>query len=366
LILTASVGEGHDLPALLLAEQLRADHSEVEVRVEDGLRSMGWLLQTISEDAARVVFFRGRWVWDAAYWALAEFAPTRALARRLLVPGAAARLLRLVRSVDPDVVVSVFPQTTEVLGALRRAGRLQTPAVGAITDIAGLTFWAAPGIDLHLVAFGESIAEVREIAGNQTDIRLARGFSRPEFYEPRDREEARRSLGLPQDGKVVVVSGGGWGVGDLAEAADAALRHDDVSSVVCLCGRNDEVRERLATRFADEARVRVEGFTEVMNAWLAAADALIHSTGGLTVLEARMRGCPAISFGWGRGHVRRHNDAFVEFGFAEVVATPEDLPAALSRAFAAPKEADLSYAELPSAAELVFALAGQPERSKHH
>ena len=32
-------------------------------------------------------------------------------------------LLRLVRSVRPDVIVSVYPVTTEVLGGLRRRGR---------------------------------------------------------------------------------------------------------------------------------------------------------------------------------------------------------------------------------------------------
>jgi UDP-N-acetylglucosamine:LPS N-acetylglucosamine transferase len=365
LILTASVGEGHDLPAQLLADQIRIDRPDVEVHIEDALLSMGWFVRTVSEDGARLVFFRLRWLWDATYWVSAAFAPTRGLTRRFLHRMASGRLLRRVESVDPDVVVSVYPQTTEVLGALRRRGRLKAPAVGAITDIAGLAYWAAPGIDLHLVTFGESIAEVREIAGSDTDVRLVRGFSRPEFYEPREAAEARQSLGLPRDGRIVLVSGGGWGVGDLADAAEAALRHADVSSVVCLCGRNDEVGERLRTHFTADPRVRVEGFTEAMNDWLAAADVLIHSTGGLTVLEARMRGCPTISFGWGRGHVRRHDEAFVEFGFAEVVAAAADLPAALARAFTARKEGDLSYAELPSAAELVLALGGQADGAEH-
>ena len=364
LILTASVGEGHDLPAQLLAEQIRANRPDAEVRIEDGLQSMGWLVRTISEDGARLAFFRFRWLWDAAYWVFAELAPTRALARTALSGFAATRLLRLVESVDPDVVVSVYPQTTDVLGRLRRTGRLQVPAVGAITDIAALAYWAAPGIDLHLVVFRESVAEVRRVAGNDADVRVVRGFSRPEFYEPRDPAGARGSLGLPQDGRVVLVSGGGWGVGNLADAADEALRHADVRSVVCLCGRNDELRGRLASRFADEPRVRLEGFTEAMNDWLAAADVLIHSTGGLTVLEARMRGCPTISFGWGRGHVRRHDEAFVRFGYADVVASAADLPAALARAFAASKAADLSYAQLPLAAELVLALADQPDGSE--
>ena len=41
LILTASVGEGHDLPARTLAEQFRVEAPGAEVVVEDGLRAMG-------------------------------------------------------------------------------------------------------------------------------------------------------------------------------------------------------------------------------------------------------------------------------------------------------------------------------------
>ena len=69
-----------------------------------------------------------------------------------------------------------------------------------------------------------------------------------------------------------------------------------------------------------------------MPEWMAAADALVHSTGGLTVLEALMRGCPPISYGWGRGHVRVNNRAFRRFGLAEVVEHRAELAPALDRA----------------------------------
>ena len=118
----------------------------------------------------------------------------------------------------------------------------------------------------------------------------------------------------------MLVSGGGWGVGDLSSSIDAALGLD-VALVVALCGRNEELRSRLAADFVSNPRVQVVGFTEQMSEWLAAADALVHSTGGLTVLEANMRGCPTISFGWGRGHVRVNNEAFRRFGLAQVAGT---------------------------------------------
>jgi UDP-N-acetylglucosamine:LPS N-acetylglucosamine transferase len=118
---------------------------------------------------------------------------------------------------------------------------------------------------------------------------------------------------------VVLVSGGGWGVGDVRGAVEEARRLPEVACVVCLCGRNEGLREELAGAFAGDSRVRVEGFTEVMDQWMSAADALVHSTGGLTVLEALMCGCPAISYGWGRGHIRANNRAFVRHDLADVV-----------------------------------------------
>ena len=101
------------------------------------------------------------------------------------------------REVAPDVVVSVYPMTTEVLGGLRRSGRLDVPVVAAITDLAMMHYWAAPGIDLHLVTHPESIEEVRRSPAHDAVVRAVHGLTRPEFGEPCDPSEARRALGLP-------------------------------------------------------------------------------------------------------------------------------------------------------------------------
>jgi UDP-N-acetylglucosamine:LPS N-acetylglucosamine transferase len=160
---------------------------------------------------------------------------------------------------------------------------------------------------------------------------------------------------LPEQGKVVLVSGGGWGVGDLASAVDTALALDGVGAVVCLCGRNELLQSRLERRFADEPRVRIEGFTERMPDWLAAGDALVHSTAGLTVLEAHIRGCPVISYGWGRGHIRLNNRAFQRHGLAAVATSRAELRVALDRALASPRTPDHWFATLPSASDLILA-----------
>lgn len=353
LILTASIGEGHDLPARTLADQIAEERPGAEVIVEDGLAVMGKPFG-IAEGVSGVIFYRALWLYDLVFWLVAG-GPPRRLAQKLAIEIGGPRLERRLERVQPDVVVSVYPVTTEVLGALRRRGRLKIPVVAAITDLAMMQWWAAPGVDLHLITHVESIDEVREVAGDETRIAVVHGLTRPEFVRPCDPAVARRLLELPAEGKIVLVSGGGWGVGDLAASIDAALGLD-VALVVALCGRNEELRARLEADFISNARVRVVGFTEHMNEWLAAADALVHSTGGLTVLEANMRGCPTISYGWGRGHVRVNNQAFRRFGLAEVARTRADLRSALQRSLAERHTADLSFAALPSAASLVLAL----------
>ncbi|HZC30912.1 MAG TPA: hypothetical protein VE261_05290, partial [Gaiellaceae bacterium] len=282
LILTASVGEGHDLPARTLAAQLREECPGIDVVTENSLPALGRVVSAVSADAPRLVFFRFQVVWDLGFWLFARFAPTRRLTQSLMTRFASPGLLALIAERDPDVIVSVYPNVTEVVGRLRQAGKIDVPVVAAITDLAAMRYWATPGADLHLITHEESLEEVREVAGEDAAVHAVHGFTMPAFLEPRGSADARAALGLDQEGKLVVVSGGGWGVGDIVGAVEESLRVDGVTQVVCLCGRNEDLRERLLQRFDSEPRVRIEGFTEQMPDWLAAADVLVHSTGGLT------------------------------------------------------------------------------------
>jgi processive 1,2-diacylglycerol beta-glucosyltransferase len=355
LILSASIGEGHDLPARVLAEEIERERPGAEIEIIDSLVLVNPLVRRLILDSSRFHSNWGNRIFDLSYRLITDVPPTRWFGAKLTQWLAARPIRRAVLERNPDVVISTYPGATEVLGALRVKGEIDTPVVSAITDLAALRYWAHPGVDLHLITHPESEQEVREIAPD-SEILCARGMTDRRFYEPRDQEEARRALGLPAAGPVVLVSGGGWAVGDLQGAAEEALDMEG-SAVVCLCGRNEELRGNLAERFTDQPRVRIEGFTDRMPDWFAAADVLVHSTAGLTVLEALMEGCGVVSYGWGRGHVRVNNAAFERFGLAEVAGSREELGEALQRALASSGSPDRSFAELPSAASAVLRLA---------
>ncbi len=352
LIISADIGEGHDLPARAIAREFADEDPDAHISVVNGLPAMGPILTKVLRENSAFMFQYLPWLFDLQYWLFMYFAPTRWLSRKLLTVFGGRGLMRLIQAHDPDQIVSTYPGVTAVLGELRRNGRLKVPCYSSITDLAGLQFWSHPGIDLHFVTHPESADEVEAIAGPGS-VRWAKPPTSPAFLAARSRAEARRALALPAEGRVIAVSGGGWGVGDLAGATRAALAFED-ATVLCLCGRNDKTRATVARRFAGEPRLRIMGFTDRMGDVLAAADVLVHSSAGLTVLEAIIRGCPVVSYGFGVGHVRASNGALERFKLAQVARREADLEPAINRALEIEHEPDTSFARRPSTASLIL------------
>ncbi|MFZ0386717.1 MAG: NAD-dependent epimerase/dehydratase family protein [Solirubrobacteraceae bacterium] len=351
LVISADIGEGHDLPARAVAREFRERDPNSQVSVVNGLPAMGRVLTAMLRGNSAFLFAYLPWVFDLQYRLCLRFAPTRWLALRLLTALGGRGLARLIAAHDPDVIVSTYPGVTGILGELRLRGKLQIPCYSSITDLAGLRFWAHPGIDRHFITHPESAEEVERIAGPGS-VRWAKPPTASEFDEPRAQADARGALGLPATGKVIAISGGGWGVGDLVGATESALAIPG-ATVLCLCGRNEKVRADVHAKLGAEARLRVIGFTEQMSDVLAASDALIHSTAGLTVLEAIIRGCPVISYGFGYGHVRASNEALARFGLARVAQRRSELAPALEAALAQRPEPDGRFALRPQTADLI-------------
>jgi UDP-N-acetylglucosamine:LPS N-acetylglucosamine transferase len=325
------------------------------VETRDAVAEAGGIVQKLVGQEAPLQKRWLNWSFDLEYWLLFRFAPVRGLVTALGTRIGKPTVMRLLAETRPDVIVSTYPGTTEVLGRLRRRGEVGVPVVSAITDLAALRLWASRGVDLHLITHQESAPEVRAIAPGSRIV-WARGMTSPQFDVPVDQDDARAALGLPASGGVVLVSGGGWGVGDMEGAIEAALAVPGVATVIVLCGRSEALKARLGGRFGGDEHVQIWGFTERMSELMAAADVLVHSTGGLTVLEAWIRGCRPISYGWGVAHIRLNNRAYARFGIAEVARSRAALKAAIECALAQPREPHPEYGHQPSAADEILAL----------
>jgi UDP-N-acetylglucosamine:LPS N-acetylglucosamine transferase len=344
------------VPAQVLATALRERGARADV--VDGLALAGAPARALAGGVPAAGSTLGTLAFEARYLLGTRLAPTRQAAAAVVDRLVRGRFAAHLAAHPADVVVSTYPLWSELLGRMRRDGALHSPAVSAITDLAALRHWAHPGIDLHLITHPASESEARAIAGPGARIEAVHGLtSDARFTDPPERNVAREELGLPTRGSLVVVSGGGWAVGDLTGATDTAL-HYGANTVVVLVGHDEAVRARMEAAYGDDDRVQVWGFTDRMVLLLSAADVLIHATAGLTVLEALMCDCRVISYGWPRGHIRANDRAYRRLDMAAVAKNRPQLAHALVHALAAPPLGP-QLPELPAAADLVLELAAR-------
>jgi processive 1,2-diacylglycerol beta-glucosyltransferase len=158
LIVSASVGAGHDGAAHQLARLLRESSAVVEVR--DFLDALPrWLRFTVREGYTRTVNHTP-WFYDWLYAAMDKPGPVQWIG--LLVCWLAqGQLLRWCRATGAGAVVSTYPLASQALAGLVRKGRVSVPTITYLTDPSVHTLWVHKDIGRHLTTLSAT-AEIGE------------------------------------------------------------------------------------------------------------------------------------------------------------------------------------------------------------
>ena len=352
LILFSDIGEGHVSAARTLRNEIITEDPQAQVTLQNGFDALGRFLCWFMRDFYRTQYASVPWLYRFSYDVFRRVWLFRQLGAFILVLLGGRGVRRLVVGQSPDLVISTDARLNVVLGKLKKTGELKIPVFATLTDLGGLEFWAHKGVDLHLVMDSTCVATVERLAGKGAACQV-RPLVAPAFFSPLSREEARTTLAQPPDERIVLISGGGWGVGDLEGAVKAALVLPGTHAI-CITGRNAEVKDRLEAAFPGEPRMTVLGFTSQMNELLAACDVVVHAMGGVTYLEATVRDRPVIAYRPPCGHPALIAATLEKQGRQRVAETQEQLSAALLEAFVRPAASARLEAPLPSPASAIF------------
>jgi UDP-N-acetylglucosamine:LPS N-acetylglucosamine transferase len=303
LIVSASMGAGHDGAAKELRRRLEAAGHRVEV--VDFLDAVAFHIGPVLRWFYQVQLRMAPWSYELSY----KMAPLlRAPAVMLDTWLTRRKLKRVIKEFRPDAVVSVYPLASLVLGRMRRKKQLRVPVLTYLTDFAVHSLWVHRGIDRHL-AVSEISAEAATSRGGRDAF--ARGPLVSEKFRDAtyDREAVRTNLGLSPDDRAVLVVAGSWGVGDVVATVEAIGRSGEFHPIT-VCGRDDNLRAELEQRGFGT----VIGWTDEMPALMSAADALVENAGGLTCMEAFAVGLPVITFKPIAGHGKDNAEMMARAG----------------------------------------------------
>ncbi|MGC0372808.1 UDP-N-acetylglucosamine:LPS N-acetylglucosamine transferase [Streptomyces sp. SAI-229] len=324
LIVSASMGAGHDTVAGELARRAREQGHDAQV--VDLLRLLPHGLGTGLRHFYRSSVRHFPWMYAGLYRALLRPGPRHRPSGIPLARLAGRRLTDLTERTGADVVVPVFHLAAQLTGHLRARGRLRPPSAVLVIDFAVHRQWLHPGNDLYLCLTDDAARDVgRRIA---VPVETAGPVVAPGFFAPAAGAERwrRRFERYAPGHPPVVLSAGAWGAASELDRTARLLAAAGFLPVV-LCGRN----ERLRARLAGLPGTLVPDWVTDMPGLLRAARVLVDNAAGQTAVQALACGLPVVGYRPLPGHGAEGVRRMAALGVSETATDDAGLLRALRR-----------------------------------
>ncbi len=208
----------------------------------------------------------------------------------------ADKLNDLIVSHGYDTIISVHPFSAVIIaGFQQKYKNTKVRTAFVATDYTCSPGAAAGDIETYFIPH-ESLRKdfIKRGIKNEKIISIHGIPVKKDFFAAPSKEEAKKSIGLSADKKVVLLTCGSMGCGPISKLTlklSKALPTDTRLFVVC--GTNKSLLKKLS-RKALPKNVTVMGYTDKMLYYSAAADVYITKPGGISSTEAAVLGVPTI------------------------------------------------------------------------
>ncbi len=327
LIATVTAGGGHVAAAAALEEAWRGLRPDDVVERVDLIKFFSPLHKKIHEEGYVQLVERAPELWGMVFGKT----DNPKVARRMnqlgrLFPGRSReKFVRHVKQFKPDAVLCTHYSPLEILGQLREKEKMPFSITSIVTDFEAHALWMEDGVDLYCVAAEETKARLVARGARAENI-IPTGIPiAAKFLSAPDARAVRQRYGLRDDQPVLLVLGGGFGMGPVAEILRELDRVPSFFQTLVVAGRNEELRRELATHNRQHP-THVLGFATNMHELMTVADLIITKPGGLTTSEALALGRPLFILNPIPGQEAANSDFLLERGAAAKVNRVEDLP----------------------------------------
>ena len=346
LIATVTAGAGHLQAAAALEEAWRALQPGDMVQKVDALDYVPALQRKLYAEGYVKVVERAPELYAHFFRKTDNPAFLRKFSRvrRAVARGSNRKFVEFVRRFAPDVMLCPHFLPLEILGGMRaKTPGFKPLAVCVITDFEAHAFWMEPVVDLYCVAAEHTKARLvaRGVAAERV---LVTGIPVAAKFSARVNAGAvRRPLGLRSDVPTLLVLGGGFGLGPVAEILAELDKVPDALQTVVVAGRNEKLRRELAAQTRRHP-AHVLGFVTNMHELMAVADLILTKPGGLSSSEALAMGRPLFILNPIPGQEAANSDFLLEHGAATKANRIEDVPYRLGQLLGTRKLRDMARA----------------------
>lgn len=207
----------------------------------------------------------------------------------------AERLYRFITKNKFDAVIAAHPYPGEMLHAIRERDHFLPPTFWVSTDYHCIPMTRETNLDNYIIASPDLMEEYIARGIPESHLYPIGIPVKKEFRTGLTKEQARVALGLDQDKKYIMISGGAVGSGKILEGVTLLAGRYILNSnvrIIAICGENGFVYKQIKRLFS--GKVILMEHTDRMAEYMTASDIVITKPGGLSTTEAASLGKPII------------------------------------------------------------------------
>jgi processive 1,2-diacylglycerol beta-glucosyltransferase len=229
--------------------------------------------------------------------------------------------VQLLKEYQPEITVCTHFLPAEIISWLKAKERANYQQSIVVTDFDVHALWLCHHFEHYFVALEETRVHLQKLGLPGDKITVSGIPVDPVFARQKDRAAMRQKHGLRPDATTLLVSTGGFGVGPIRDLMRSVLELRHPAQIVVICGRNQELKAKLDSMIARLTRtplvaVKIIGYTQEMDEYMAASDLVLGKPGGLTTSEALAKGLIFVVVNPIPGQEERNADHLLEEGVA--------------------------------------------------
>lgn len=294
LVVTASMGSGHNKAANAVAEAIKRKYPVNKINVIDFMSTETAYFNSLVKDIYLKMLDHTPSVYEFFYKFTSD--STKGSTIQSVFAHAMKKDMReLIKKYEADMVICTHPFPCAAASYLKQTGEINIPLITVMTDFCVHQFWLYKNIDIYFTAndllkkemVNQGLLEERIFV---TGIPVGYNF-RVDY----NRDDLLAKFKLEKDKPVALIMGGGLGLGGVKNALCQLERLKKDIQILVITGANVALWSKM-NEYAQHSKhkIFVWGYSHNIQEFMSVATFLISKPGALTISEALTRELPMI------------------------------------------------------------------------
>ena len=294
LVVTASMGSGHNKAANAVAEAIKRKYPVNKINVIDFMSTETAYFNSLVKDIYLKMLDHTPSVYEFFYKFTSD--STKGSTIQSVFAHAMKKDMReLIKKYEADMVICTHPFPCAAASYLKQTGEINIPLITVMTDFCVHQFWLYKNIDIYFTAndllkkemVNQGLLEERIFV---TGIPVGYNF-RVDY----NRDDLLAKFKLEKDKPVALIMGGGLGLGGVKNALCQLERLKKDIQILVITGANVALWAEM-NEYAQHSKhkIFVWGYSHNIQEFMSVATFLISKPGALTISEALTRELPMI------------------------------------------------------------------------